>query len=44
MLFASPGIELGLIQAEFTGNSSHTNAFSKLKSFLAELRRMLLAG
>lgn len=40
LLFATPVIELGFVQTEFT--SSDTDAFCKLQGSVAKFRRMLL--
>ncbi|HBA7544041.1 TPA: hypothetical protein J1Y36_002891 [Escherichia coli] len=39
--FAAPHIEMSLIQTEFTGCNSDTDAFRKLQGFTAKFRRML---
>jgi len=44
LLFSAPGINLGLVKAEFTGGSGNADACDQLKSFFTNFRRMLLTG
>lgn len=36
-------VELGIVKAEFTGGSGHTETFGQLKGFFTKFRRVLFA-